>query len=109
MKRQRGADPTRPPEAKRRPNLWTSRAPLSSVSGLSHPLLELHPMFGNRNVSRILQTKLKVNEPGDQYERQADAVTELVMRMPDAEANGQPQVQRQHSDCASSGGICPEC
>jgi hypothetical protein len=32
---------------------------------------------------RDLQTKLTVNEPGDQYEQEADRVAEHVMRMPD--------------------------
>jgi Domain of unknown function (DUF4157) len=30
-----------------------------------------------------LQTKLSINEPGDEYEREADRVAELVMRMPE--------------------------
>ena len=30
-----------------------------------------------------LQTKLEVGPPGDEYEREADAVADEVMRMPD--------------------------
>src|SRR4051794_4919008 len=36
----------------------------------------------------VLQTKLKVNQPGDAYEQEADRVSEQVMRMPE------PQLQR---------------
>ncbi len=36
-----------------------------------------------------VQAKLKLNEPGDRYEQEADRVAEQVMRMPD------PRVQRQ--------------
>lgn len=37
-----------------------------------------------------LQTKLRVNEPGDQFEQEADRVAAQVMRMPDASAQAQP-------------------
>jgi hypothetical protein len=37
----------------------------------------------------LLQTKLKISEPGDEYEQEADRVAEQVMRMPE------PSVQRQ--------------
>lgn len=50
-----------------------------------------------------LQTKLRVNEPGNQYEQEADRIAEQVMRMPDAEVSrqrcdtGTPLVQRRAS------------
>ena len=34
-------------------------------------------------LGKPLQTKLRVNEPGDAYEQEADRVTEQVLRMPD--------------------------
>jgi outer membrane protein OmpA-like peptidoglycan-associated protein len=37
----------------------------------------------------LLQTKLKISEPGDQYEQEADRIADEVMRMPE------PSVQRQ--------------
>lgn len=40
----------------------------------------------------ILQTKLRVNTPGDAYEQEADRVAEEVMRMPE------PQLQRNGAD-----------
>jgi hypothetical protein len=51
-----------------------------------------------------LQTKLTVNEPGDEYEQEADRVAEHVMRMPDPAI----RLQRQCS-CAETGGNCAEC
>ena len=45
----------------------------------------------------VTQAKLAVNKPGDEYEQEADHVSEQVMRMPD--------LQRQ---CAC-GGTCPKC
>ena len=30
-----------------------------------------------------LQTKLRINQPGDRYEREADRMADVVMRMPD--------------------------
>jgi len=46
-----------------------------------------------------LQPKLSVNEPGDEYEQEADRIAEQVMRMPG------PQTQ---APCACGGG-CPKC
>ena len=46
-----------------------------------------------------LQTKLAINKPGDEYEQEADRISEQVMRMPE------PQLQRA---CACGGG-CPKC
>ncbi len=37
----------------------------------------------------LLQTKLKINEPGDKYEQEADRIADRVMQMPE------PSVQRQ--------------
>ena len=47
----------------------------------------------------VLQTKLKINQPGDIYEQEADQVAEQVMRMPE------PQLQR----ACACGGACPKC
>src|ERR1700759_1654363 len=62
-----------------------------------HPLLHLQRAIGNQAVLRLLrgqqesgwlvprmQAKLKVNEPGDVHEREADRVADQVMRMPDS-------------------------
>ena len=55
-------------------------------------LLALQQTHGNRYVQRVvsgIQAKLKVGQPGDKYEQEADRVADVVMRMPD------PRVQRQ--------------
>ena len=39
----------------------------------------------NKLLGKPLQTKLRINEPGDQYEQEADRVAEQVMRMSDSE------------------------
>ena len=46
-----------------------------------------------------IQTKLAINKPGDEYEQEADRVSEQVMRMPE------PQLQR----ACACGGACPKC
>lgn len=52
-------------------------------------------------LSYRLQAKVKVNQPGDKYEQEADRVAEQVMRMPE------PSVQRQCS-CGKGSASC-EC
>ena len=55
-------------------------------------LLALQRTHGNRYVQHVvagIQAKLKVGQPGDVYEQEADRVAEAVMRMLE------PQVQRQ--------------
>jgi hypothetical protein len=59
-----------------------------------------------------IQTKLSINKPGDEYEREADRVADQVMRMPDpppmaapAMPAAVPDVQRK----CSCGGSCDHC
>src|SRR6266550_3286032 len=49
------------------------------------PALRMGPAFEPSQTlgPHVLQAKLTVNEPGDQYEQEADRVAERVMRMPD--------------------------
>lgn len=59
-----------------------------------HPILQLRRSLGNQAIQRLLssslvQAKLKVNQPGDMYEQEADRVAEQVMQMPE------PRIQRQ--------------
>ena len=68
----------------------------SSQSIKSHAdrILFLQRTIGNQAVQRLiksgtLQAKLKIGQPGDKYEQEADRVAEAVMRMPE------PGVQRQ--------------
>ena len=57
-------------------------------------ILFLQRTIGNQAVQRLiksgtLQAKLKIGQPGDKYEQEADRVADAVMRMPE------PGVQRQ--------------
>lgn len=55
-------------------------------------LLALQQTHGNRYVQRVvagIQAKLKIGQPGDIYEQEADRVADQVMRM------AEPEVQRQ--------------
>lgn len=60
-----------------------------------------------------LQTKLKINQPGDQFEQEADRAADAVMRMPDRRSKhesinafiSKPTLQRA-CDC---GGTCTDC
>jgi hypothetical protein len=60
-------------------------------SHAENPLLVQQQAMGNQAVQRLLRAgaipaKLTINEPGDQYEQEADRVAEQVMRMPDPSA-----------------------
>ena len=53
-----------------------------------HPILHLQRTLGNRSVQRLLrshalQARLKISQPGDVYEQEAERTAEQVMRMPD--------------------------
>lgn len=61
-------------------------------------ILQLQRTAGNQAVQRligsgVLQAKLKIGQPNDSYEQEADRVAEQVMRMP------RPQVQRKCAKC----------
>ncbi|HEY9755042.1 MAG TPA: hypothetical protein V6C97_07775 [Oculatellaceae cyanobacterium] len=43
----------------------------------------------------LIQTKLTINQPGDEYEQEADRVAEQVMRMPDPASAPQSSVHSQ--------------
>ena len=61
-------------------------------SDCASALLALQQTHGNQYVQRVvtgIQAKLKIGQPWDKYEQEADRVAEQVMRMPE------PQVQRQ--------------
>jgi hypothetical protein len=76
--------------------------------GRGNSLLRLQPIVGNQAVGRLIQAKLKVSQPGDPSEREADRVAEHVMRMADtqlpniessAECAPGMEIQRQCADC----------
>ncbi len=67
-----------------------------SINSPVEQILHLQQTAGNRAVqglfnSGVLQAKLKIGQPNDIYEQEADRVADRVMRMPD---HAQPLVQR---------------
>ena len=56
---------------------------------LQHPYLQAQNIIGNHGLlnccNGVIQTKLKVGQPNDKYEQEADRVAEQVMRMSDAD------------------------
>src|SRR5262245_45849967 len=79
--------------------------PRSGKAAPQHPLTQLQQTAGNHAVGRLVQAKLKVGQPGDRYEQEADRVAEQVMSAPDMESsvvsNSSTQLQRKCSDCES--------
>ncbi len=80
-----------------------------------HPLLYLQQSIGNQAVlhllkSGALQTKPKINQPGDVYEKEADGDAEQVMRSSDGVvrgiSDGPPKIQKKCEACASGQGTC---
>src|SRR5438128_785067 len=59
-------------------------------------ILYLQRTIGNRQVTNLLQAKLQVSQPEDEYEREADHVAERVLRMPDQAAAGGGQTVGGH-------------
>ena len=71
-------------------------AAFDSASHFGHDFsrIPIHPPAAG-----VIQTKLAINKPGDQYEQEADHVSEQVSRM------SEPQLQR----ACACGGACPKC
>ncbi len=86
---------TKTPESEQRCSNSCKQKPSFNSSGSSADrILQLQRTAGNQAVqrlikSRALQAKLKISQPGDIYEQEADRVAEQVMRMPE------PKIQRQ--------------
>ncbi len=79
-----------------------------------HPVLSLHQTAGNQTAARMIQAKLKVSRPGDMYEREADRMAELAMRMPELiplspAAVSTSSLQRKCDECSSGQGLCNKC
>ena len=72
-----------------------SNKPILSNYNPVHSILQLQKMVGNRAVKHLIQTKLKVGQPGDVYEQEADRVADMVMRMPEPEASLEEKVSEQ--------------
>src|SRR5262249_23043467 len=78
----------------------------SPLRAPARPLHQLRGALGNQAFGRVIQAKLQISQPGDEYEQEADRVAEQVMRMPDAAlaepvtADAPPQISRLQRKCA---------
>jgi len=83
------------PETKRNSPLRIQRTKSSQpIKSPADRILFLQRTIGNQAVQRLiksgtLQAKLRIGQPGDKYEQEADRVADAVMRMPE------PGLQRQ--------------
>lgn len=50
----------------------------------------------------LIQTKLKISQPGDSYEREADRVAEQVIRMPEPTVQRQVEPEEEEEETAPS-------
>jgi len=64
--------------------------------------------LGNQAVGRMVQARLNINQPGDEYEQEADRIADTVMRMPAPQSDGHRlavtpltshQAQRKCAEC----------
>jgi hypothetical protein len=73
----------------------------------------LQATIGNRGMgrllgSRIIQAKLKVNKPGDVYEREADRISDQVLATPKpAPVSGAPGIQRVVAQAVDETAVAP--
>jgi hypothetical protein len=59
--------------------IGSKRQKRQADSPVIHPLLQMQQTHGNHAVGRLIQAQLKVSQPGDQYEQEADRVAEQVV------------------------------
>jgi len=105
MKRQKTEKPIKTNSASRN-NFRPTPGP--HQFGSLHPVLELQRKIGNQAVQRLIQPKLKIGKPGNQYRQEADRVAEQVMRMPERSSNDGPIVQR-YANCTPARMSLIEC
>ena len=95
------------PEVKSQNHVPQIRRKTESSQSMNSPvdrILFLQRTIGNQAVSKLiksgtLQAKLRIGQPGDVYEQEADRVAEQVMRMPDVSEAKDTRIQRK----------CPKC
>ncbi len=93
------------PEAKRENSVSRTRKPdfsQSINSPIDHILL-LQRTLGNQAVQRlfksgVIQAKLKIGQPNDIYEQEADRVAEQVMRMPELRLQRQAEEEEEEEE-----------
>lgn len=57
-----------------------------------HPILQLQPTIGNQAVQSLIQAKLKISQPGDQGEQEADRIAAQVMRLPESQTAKESEI-----------------
>ncbi|CAG0963911.1 hypothetical protein METP1_00866 [Methanosarcinales archaeon] len=95
------------PDAKNQNSAPQIRRKTESSQSMNSPvdrILFLQRTIGNQAVGKLiksgaLQAKLRIGQPGDVYEQEADRVAEQVMRMPDVSEAKDTRIQRK----------CPKC
>lgn len=58
-------------------------------------MMQLQRGYGNHFVGRMIQAKLAISQPGDEYEEEADRVANVVMRAPSANGDASLSVTNQ--------------
>ena len=90
------------PETKRENSASQKRKPdfSQSISSPIDHILHLQRTIGNQAVLRlfksgVIQAKLRINQPNDIYEQEADKMAEVVMRMPEIQVLQQPEEEKE--------------
>jgi hypothetical protein len=79
---------------------------VDSQSGFERPASLLHAT--SLSIAPVLQTKLKIGEPNDKFEQEADRVADEVMRMPEPRALETAEISGSASPTRIQR-VCPEC
>ena len=89
---------------------------LQSPPASAAPFLQLQRTVGNQAVLHLFRTgaiqpHLKISQPGDPFEQEADRVADQVMRMPldESLSPAPPQIHRKCASCASGAAPCSNC
>jgi len=61
-----------------------------------HPLQHLQQLIGNQTVHQFIQAKLKIGQPNDKYEQEADRVAEKVVNIPEPRVQRQPETEEEN-------------
>lgn len=93
-----------------------SQGPGAFRPSFAGSILSLQRSIGNQSFGRMLQAsgiqaKLRISQPGDPYEQEADRVADQVMRMPAPSASalslGDPIASSTSSTCERESGVPP--
>jgi len=90
---QKAADAEKPHERMRQyhPRFsFTGSAPPPNIPPNPQNILNLQQTIGNQAVGRFIQAKLKIGQPGDKYEQEANRVADAVMGRPEPQLHPQP-------------------